>query len=192
MAVPGEIPRLVLFALTTTVVAFLISAQRKATKDLQRSGNELRVAVEDQKRTEAELRRSEMYLNEAQKLSGTGSFGWSVASGDIVWSDQTFRIFGLDQATKPTVELILQRTHPEDRAAVQMTIDRATRGEDFDCEHRLLMPNGSVRYLHAVARAERDASGRMEFVGAVTDSRLQGKRSENCDAARPIWPKPSA
>jgi PAS domain S-box-containing protein len=169
MTVPGEIPRLVLFALTTTVVAFLISAQRKATKDLRCSGDHLRLAVEDQKRTEAELRRSEMYLNEAQKLSGTGSFGWNVASGDIVWSDQTFRIFGLDQATKPTVDLILQRTHPEDRANVQMTIDRATRGEDFDCEHRLLMPNGSVRYVHAVARAERDASGRMGFVGAVTD-----------------------
>lgn len=169
MTLPGEIPRLVLFALTTTVVAFLISAQRKATKNLKRSGEELRVAVEDQKRTEAELRRSEMYLNEAQKLSGTGSFGWNVASGDIVWSDQTFRIFGLDQAMKPTVDIILQRTHPEDRADVKVTMDRAADGEEFDCEHRLLMPNGSVRYVHAVARTERAASGRMGFVGAVTD-----------------------
>lgn len=169
MTVPGEIPRLVLFALTTTVVAFLISAQRKATKNLKRSGEELRVAVEDQRRTEAELRRSEMYLNEAQKLSGTGSFGWNVASGDIVWSDQTFRIFGLDRAMKPTVDIILQRTHPEDRADVKMTMDRAADGEEFDCEHRLLMPNGSVRYVHAVARTERAASGRMGFVGAVTD-----------------------
>lgn len=169
MTVPGEIPRLVLFALTTTVVAFLISAQRKATKNLKRSGEELRVAVEDQKRTEAELRRSEMYLNEAQKLSGTGSFGWNVARGDIVWSDQTFRIFGLDQAMKPTVDIILQRTHPEDRADVKMTMDRAADGEEFDCEHRLLMPNGSVRYVHAVARTERAAPGRMGFVGAVTD-----------------------
>lgn len=169
MTVPGEIPRLVLFALTTTIVAFLISAQRKATKNLKRSGEELRVAVEDQKRTEAELRRSEMYLNEAQKLSGTGSFGWNVARGDIVWSDQTFRIFGLDQAMKPTVDIILQRTHPEDRADVKMTMDRAADGAEFDCEHRLLMPNGSVRYVHAVARTERAASGRMGFVGAVTD-----------------------
>lgn len=184
MTVPGEIPRLVLFALTTTVVAFLISAQRKATKNLQRSGEELRVAVEDQKRTEAELRWSEMYLNEAQKLSGTGSFGWNVASGDIVWSDQTFQIFGVDQATKPTVDLILQRSHPEDRAAVKMTMDRAADGEEFDCEHRLLMPNGSVRYVHAVARTERAASGRMGFVGAVTDvtivkeAELKLRRSE--------------
>lgn len=184
MTVPGEIPRLVLFALTTTVVAFLISAQRKATENLQRSGEELRVAVEDQKRTEAELRWSEMYLNEAQKLSGTGSFGWNVASGDIVWSDQTFQIFGVDQATKPTVDLILQRTHPEDRAAVKITMDRAADGEEFDCEHRLLMPNGSVRYVHAVARTERAASGRMGFVGAVTDvtivkeAELKLRRSE--------------
>lgn len=169
MTVPGELPRLVLFALTTTIVAFLISTQRKATKDLQCSANELRVAVEDQKRTEAALRRSEMYLNEAQRLSGTGSFGWSVTSGDIVWSDQTLRIFGLDEATKPTVELIVQCTHPEDRAAVRMTIDRAARGEDFDHEHRLLLPDGSVRHVHAVARAEKDASGGIELVGAVTD-----------------------
>ena len=169
MTMPGEIPRLVLFALTTTIVAFLISTQRRATKDLQRSANELREAVEDQKLTEAALRRSEMYLNEAQKLSGTGSFGWSVASGDIVWSDQTLRIFGLDQATKPTLELIVQCTHPEDRAAVKVTIDRAARGEDFDHEHRLLLPDGSVRHVHAVARAERDASGGIELVGAVTD-----------------------
>src|ERR1700720_4195962 len=103
-------------------------------------------------------------------MSGTGGFGWNVSSGEIVWSEQTFRIFGCDRTTKPTLELIVQRTHPEDRAAVQNTIDRATReGKDFDHEHRLLMPDGSVKYVHALARAVRDASGGIEFVGAVTD-----------------------
>src|SRR6202011_2637174 len=83
---------------------------------------------------------------------------------------QTFRIFGCDRTTKPTVEFIVQRTHPEDRAAVQQTIDRASReGKDFDHEHRLLMPDGSVKYVHAVAHAAKDASGNTEFVGAVTD-----------------------
>jgi PAS domain S-box-containing protein len=166
----SEVPRLVLFSLTSLIVAFVISSQRKAAKELRRSGDDLHGAMEDQKRIQAALRRSEMYLNEAQRLSGTGSFGWNIASGDIVWSDQTFRIFGCDRRTTPTVEFIVQRTHPEDRAAVQNTIDRASRdGKDFDHEQRLLMPDGSVKYVHAVARAERDRSGNIEFVGAVTD-----------------------
>jgi PAS domain S-box-containing protein len=165
----SELPRLFLFSLTSLVVAFLISAQRRATESLQHSGDDLRVAIADQKRIEAALLHSEMYLTEAQRLSGTGSFGWNVASGEIIWSDQTFRIFGCDRATKPTVEFIIQRTHPEDRTAVRETIDRASRdGKDFDHEHRLLMPDGAVKYVHAVARAVRDASGGVEFVGAVT------------------------
>jgi PAS domain S-box-containing protein len=168
--VSGEIPRLVLFALTAVITALLIAAQRKAAEHLRRSGEDLQVAMEDQKRIQAALLRSEMYLTAAQRLSGTGSFGWNVASGDIIWSDQTFRIFGCDQATKPTVEFIVQRTHPEDRAAVQKAIDRASRdGEDFDFEHRLLMPDGSVKYVRAVAQAEKNTSGSIEFVGAVTD-----------------------
>jgi PAS domain S-box-containing protein len=111
-----------------------------------------------------------MYLTEAQRLSGTGSFGWNVASGDIIWSEQTFRIFGCDRTTKPTVDLIVQRAHPEDRAAVQSTIDSATReAQQFDHEYRLLMPDGSVKFVHALARAVRNASGSIEFVGAITD-----------------------
>jgi PAS domain S-box-containing protein len=111
-----------------------------------------------------------MYLTEAQRLSRTGSFGWNVGSGEIFWSDETFRIFQYDRTKKPILEFIVQRTHPEDRAAVQTTIERASvDGGDFDHEYRLLMPDGSVKYLHAVARAARDASGSIEFFGAVTD-----------------------
>jgi PAS domain S-box-containing protein len=166
----SEVPRLVLFFITSLIVAFLISAQRRATETLRRSEDHLRVAMEDQKRIEAALLHSEMYLTEAQRLSGTGSFGWNVASGEITWSDETFRIFGCDRATQPTVEFIVQRTHPDDRAAVQDTIDRASReGKDFDHEYRLVMRDGSVKNVHAVAHALRNASGGIEFVGAVTD-----------------------
>src|ERR1700737_4578148 len=166
----SEVPRLILFSFTSLFVAFLISAQKKATETLRRSGDDLQVAIEDQKRIEAALLHSEMYLTEAQRLSRTGSFGWIVSSGEIFWSDETFRIFQCDRATKPTLEFIVQRTHPEDRAAVQKTIDRASSdGKDFDHEYRLLMPDGSVKYVHAVARATRDASDSVEFVGAVTD-----------------------
>jgi PAS domain S-box-containing protein len=123
------------------------------------------------KRAEEELRRSAAYLTAAQPLSRTGSFGWHVSSGTIYWSDETFRIFQCDRATAPTVEFIVERTHPQDRAFVQHVIERAQRErEDFDCEHRLLLPDGSVRYLHVVAHAlEKAASGELEFVGAIMD-----------------------
>jgi PAS domain S-box-containing protein len=166
----SEVPRLILFSITSLFVAFVISAQRKATEDLRRSGDDLQVAMEDLKRIEAALLHSEMYLTEAQRLSRTGSFGWSVASGEIVWSDETFRIFQYDRTTRPILEFIVQRTHPEDRAAVQHTIDRASvDGNDFDHEYRLLMPDGSTKYVHAVAHAARASSGSIEFIGAVTD-----------------------
>jgi PAS domain S-box-containing protein len=166
----SEVPRLILFLITSLFVALMISAQRKAAETLRRSHDDLQAAIEDQKRIEAALLHSEMYLTGAQKLSRTGSFGWNVSSGEIFWSDETFRIFQCDRATKPTVELIVHRTHPEDRAAVRQTMECASiSGGDFDHEYRLLMPDGSVKYVHAVARAARDASDSIEFVGAVTD-----------------------
>lgn len=166
----SEVPRLFLFSIVSFAVALVISAQRRATEILRRSRDELQNAIKDQKRSEAALLRSEMYLTEAQKLSGTGSFGWNIVSGEIVWSDQTVRIFGTDRTAKPTLEFIVQRTHPEDRAAVQQTVSRAAvDGQDFEHEYRLLMPDGSVKYVHAVAHAVQDASGNIEFVGAVTD-----------------------
>jgi PAS domain S-box-containing protein len=114
--------------------------------------------------------RSEAYLAEAQRLSHTGSFGWRVSTGEIVWSEETFRIFQYDRTMKPTVELMLQRVHPEDAALVKQTVEHASQdGKDFDFEHRLLMPDGSVKYVHVVAHAERDESGSIEFVGAVMD-----------------------
>jgi PAS domain S-box-containing protein len=95
---------------------------------------------------------------------------WRVSTGEILWSDETFRIFEYDPATKPTVELILQRVHPEDRAFTQQTIDRASREEkDFEHEYRLLMPDGSVKHVHVVAHAISDESGSIEFAGAVMD-----------------------
>jgi PAS domain S-box-containing protein len=166
----AEVPRLILFFITSLLVACVISSQKKATEDLQRSGEDLQAAMEDQKRIEAALLASTMYLTEAQRLSRTGSFGWNVASGEIVWSEETFRIFQQDLTAKPTLEAIVQRTHPEDRIAMQQTLEHASfDGKDFDHEYRLLMPDDTVKHVHAVARAARDASGNIEFFGAVTD-----------------------
>ncbi len=117
-----------------------------------------------------ELRRREAYLAEAQRFSHTGSFGWKVSSGEIFWSDETFRIFECDPRTKPTVDFVLSRVHREDRDLVQQQIDRASRdGEGFDFEHRLQLPDGSVKHVRVTAHPSRDSAGNFEFVGAVTD-----------------------
>src|SRR5258708_4580240 len=127
---------------------------------------------------EEKLQQSEAYLSEAQRLSHTGSFGWRVSTGEIIWSEETFRIFQYDRLTKPTVELVLQRVHPEDAALVRQTIGRAAQdGKDFDFEHRLLMPDGSVKHVHVVAHAAKDESDDTELVGAVIDV-TAGKRAE--------------
>jgi PAS domain S-box-containing protein len=122
------------------------------------------------KRAEDALRRSETYLAEAQRLSLTGSFGWKVSSGELFWSEETFRIFGYDQTTTPSIELVIQRTHPIDDARVRQLIDRASRdGKDWELEHQLLLPDGSIKSVQVVARAVTDESGRVEFVGAIMD-----------------------
>jgi PAS domain S-box-containing protein len=136
---------------------------------IRRAGQVALIAIE-RKHAEDELRRSEAYLAEAQRLSLTGSFGWKVSSGELFWSKETFCILGYDQATKPTLELVLNRVHSEDLAFVQTTIDRASRdGTNVDFEHRLLFPDGSVKHVHVMAHTVRDESGKLEFVGAVSD-----------------------
>jgi PAS domain S-box-containing protein len=166
----SEVPRLVLFLITALIVSLMVSAQRKTTEALRRSGDDLQVAIKDQRRIESALLHSEMHLTEAQRLSRTGSFGWNLSTGEISWSDETFRILQCDRAAKPSLELLFQRTHPEDRAAVQKALEQASSdGKDFDHEYRLLMPDGSVKYLHAVAHAAKEASGNIEFFGAMTD-----------------------
>ena len=126
--------------------------------------------ITEQENATRELQRSEAYLAEAQRLSHTGSFGWDVSSGEIYWSDETFRIFQLDPKTEITIELIVQRTHPDDRQAVQQVIERASRDRtEFALEHRLLMPDGSIKFVHVVGHPSTDEGRRSEFVGAVTD-----------------------
>src|ERR1700686_3518316 len=140
------------------LVPSVLRALREATQKAER------------KRAEEALRQSETYLAEAQRLSRTGSFGWNVSSGEIYWSEETFNIFEYERAVKPTLQLVFQPTHPDDRDLTQQTIDLAIGArENFDLEHRLLMPDGSVKHLHVLARALETSCGDLEFVGAVTD-----------------------
>jgi len=134
--------------------------------------------IEDQKRAERALQRSETYLAEAQRLSNTGSFGWRIGSEEIFWSKETYRIMGFDETVKPTIGRLLQRVHPDDRKLVQQQLDRAVRGEpDYDYEHRLLMPDGDIKHLHVRAHRQVEA-GEEELVGALMDVTATRKAQE--------------
>jgi PAS domain S-box-containing protein len=118
----------------------------------------------------SDLQRSEAFLAQGQTLSHTGTFGWSVLSGEIYWSEETYKIFEHDRVTKPKLEWIMQRIHPDDRDHVKQTLDRASgAGADLDLQNRLLMADGSVKYVHVLGRALKTSAENLEFVGAVTD-----------------------
>jgi PAS domain S-box-containing protein len=163
-----------LFLISMTVVLVVL------LKETMTLYGRLAVSLVALRRLSAEkLQRSEAYLSEAQRLSHTGSFGRNLSSGEIHWSEETYRIFELDRSVKPTLELLFERIHPDDRERVRQGIDRVTNEKtDLDFEYRLLRPDGSVKYLHVVAQAFEHASGEMEFVGAVTDvtERKQAER----------------
>jgi signal transduction histidine kinase len=132
----------------------------------------LREATEraERRRAEESKRRSETYLAEAQRLSHTGSFGWTLSSGELYWSEESFRIFEFDESTRPTADLLRQRIHPEDLAAWQQVVERAAQeGRDYTQEYRLRMPDDRIKHILVVARAFRDEAGEVEFVGAVMD-----------------------
>jgi PAS domain-containing protein len=126
--------------------------------------------IEDNRRAMDLLRRNETYLEEAQQLSRTGSLGWNIATGSFVWSKETFKIMGFEETVAPSADLVLLRTHPDDRAFVRSQIDRVLQGEkNFDFEHRLLLDAETVRHVHVRARKVAYPSGTEEILGAVMD-----------------------
>ena len=145
---------------------------------VQRALRESRERAE-RKKAEDALRRSEMYLAEAQRLSRTGSFGWDVASGAIYWSEETYRIFECEPSITPTIEMVVERTHPDDREHVQQVIDRAVSEKSgFHVEHRVVAPDGSIKHVHVVARSPAaDAPESALLIGAITDV-TERKRAE--------------
>jgi PAS domain-containing protein len=169
---PTDIELLLLRVAANQAAIGLQEARRAGDQKRVAEALERRVAERTSQLTAVneELRRSQAYLAEAQRLSQTGSFGWRLSTGEIPWSEETFRIFQYDRTTTPTVELILQRVHPEDAALVRQTIERASHdGKDFEHEYRLVMPDGAIKHVNVVARALNDESDGIEFVGAVMD-----------------------
>jgi PAS domain S-box-containing protein len=179
-----DVPRLVLLPIIALMVGVISAAQRSAAELIRKARDDLSAKVQELNRineslnaenaerrlAERALQRSETYLAEAQRLSYTGSFGWKISTGEILWSEETFRIFQYDRTTKPTVKHVLQRVHPEDAVFVEQMIERAMQdGKGFDFEHRLLMPDGSVKHLRIVANSSSGGPGELEFAGAVMD-----------------------
>src|SRR5579862_1720082 len=171
---------LIILALATALIAVsggwrrdrrLLFDLRKGSED---GDPERTVALEkanvDLKASQADLQRRWQYLAEAQRLSHSGTFGWKVHTGELVWSDETYRILGFARETHPTLDLVFKRVHPEDRDRLQELKDSATQnGMDLDIEHRVLLPDGVIRHVHVVAHAGRDNSGNLEYAGVVTD-----------------------
>src|SRR5467141_4954060 len=135
--------------------------------------------------SEAALKRSEAFLGEAQHLSRVGSFAWRVATNEITWSEQLYRIFEFDPQVTVSLELIGTRVHPEDLTLLHDMIARAwSAASDFEYEHRLLMPDGSVKHLHLIAHGTKSESGEVEYIGATQDVTQRRLAEAALDKAR--------
>src|SRR5437773_10644986 len=141
-------------------------------RECERIEDALREQLTERRRAEEELRRSEAYLAEGQRISHTGSWGWNVATGELFWSQEHFRIFGFDPETaKPSYPMFLERIHPEDRPFVEQTVDRAVRERsDLEMDYRIVLTDGSTKYLQTLGHPViRESGDLVEFIGTVMD-----------------------
>jgi PAS domain S-box-containing protein len=146
-------------------------------------GNTLDISEQDN--ATRELRRREAYREQAEALSHTGSFGWNLSTGELIWSDETFRILGYDPTLKPTLDFVFKRVHPEDLSLVHRVIENAKAGESLDFEHRLLLPDGSVKHVHVIGHPlTSDSTNEVELVGTVMDVTATKKAFEEIRALR--------
>jgi PAS domain S-box-containing protein len=130
----------------------------------------LQTDIEDRKQAEEQFQRSEELLAQGQRLAHVGTFSWRVRTDEIAWSEELYRIFEFDPSVPVTLERIRARVYPEDLPLLQEMIERArSAAADFEYEHRLLMSDESVKYVHLIGHASRDKHGQLEYVGAAQD-----------------------
>jgi PAS domain S-box-containing protein len=138
--------------------------------------------LKERERKEQQLRRRMDYLTLGQKITRTGSWAWSPSTGDLFWSREHFRVFGLCPfGTDVTHDLFFRMVHPEERVQVEREFLAAVRtGADFDLEYRIVCPDGTVKCVHSRAHPVFGASGELtEYVGTVADitERRHGEES---------------
>ena len=121
------------------------------------------------KASEADLRRANSYLTDAQRLSKTGSFTWDVLSDEHDWSGEILRIFDFEPGTAVSMPLIASRVHPADMPEVQKVIGGAVNGQDFDLVFRIYTMSGEIRHAHVVGHQLGEISDRPVFLGALRD-----------------------
>jgi len=141
--------------------------------------------ITEQENAVQELRRRKAYMDQGEALGHTGSFGWNLATGELIWSDETFRILGYERTAKPTLDFVFKRVHPEDLSLVQRVIENAKAGESLDFEHRLLLPDGSVKHVHVIGHPlTSDSTNEVELVGTVLDVTARKKAFEEIKTLR--------
>lgn len=137
------------------------------------------------KQAEQSQRRSEAFLAEGQRLAQIGSFSWRLASNEITWSEQLYRIYELEIGLPVTPELLRTRVHPEDLTLYEKMVEQGRgSGNDFEWQYRLLMPDQSIKYLHAVAHATQDQNGQLEYIAAIQDVTERRLSQEALDKTR--------
>src|SRR6266699_3248604 len=138
------------------------------------------IEIEERKIAEEAIRRGEAFLAEGQRLSHMGSWGWNASTGKMTWSQEHFRILGLDpQATNPSLDLFWERVHPDDRIGLRRTFETAIRDKrDFEQEFRIVRSDSAIRHLHGVGHAVLNKANELvEYIGTMMDI-TERKRAE--------------
>jgi len=125
--------------------------------------------IEDRKLAEERLRKSAALMARVEQLSSSGSFCWRPATGALTWSEQLYRIFGIEPGVPITMDMIAARFDSDDLNLLREAFERAREGKDLELDHRLRLPDGSVRYIHVQALATRDPQGWLDYIGTVRD-----------------------
>ncbi|HTJ91757.1 MAG TPA: histidine kinase [Pararobbsia sp.] len=183
---PVDVPRLILFSMTAATVGLLGALQNRTAKSLERTHDILQDTIEEltranqalqsenaeHRRVAAELRISEAMLAEGQKISHTGSWRWNLIRRTLAWSDEHFRIYGqTPDSAGPDVNAVVARVHPDDFIMMRRIVRRAVEAKAaFECEYRIVLDDGRVRYLFGTGRPVQTDDGAIaEFIGTTAD-----------------------